>query len=58
MEMVSSCFHIIISYSENVSLLGEKIILESGTQQHCPSVWHYYPYMVAGILLGVYFLKV
>ena len=37
---------------------GKKIILESGTQQHYPSVWHYYPYMVAGILLGVYFLKV
>lgn len=58
MEMVCSCFHIIISYSERVSLLGKRNILESGIQQHYPSVWHYYSYMVAGILLDVYFLKV
>lgn len=57
MEMVSSCFHIIISYSESVSLLGKKNILESGIQQCYPSVWHYF-YMAAGILLDVYFLKV
>lgn len=43
MEMVSSCFHIIISYSERVSLLGKRNILESGIQQRYPFLyggWH------------------